>query len=129
MTPDVHPSASRPSLRRRLDHLGIGLAGLCVLHCLATLVVVSALGLGGHFLLDENIHRIGLVLALIVAALAIGRGMLASGRRTPFIVALAGLALMGVALLVPHGTNEFLLTLAGVVIVAVAHWMNLRSAD
>jgi hypothetical protein len=129
MTPDAHSSASRPSLRRRLDQLGIGLAGLCVLHCLATLVVVSALGLGGHFLLDENIHRIGLLLALIVAALAIGRGMLRYGRRGPFYVALAGLTLMGLALLVPHGTNEFLLTLAGVVIVAVAHWMNLRSAD
>ena len=129
MTTDAHPSASRPSLRRRLDQLGIGLAGVCVVHCLATLLLVSALGLGGHFLLDENIHRIGLVLALIVAALAIGRGMLASGRRTPFLVALAGLALMGVALLVPHGTNEFLLTLSGVAIVAGAHWMNLRSAD
>lgn len=129
MTTDAHPSASRPSLRRRLDQLGIGLAGLCVVHCLATLLLVSALGLGGHFLLDENIHRIGLVLALIVAALAIGRGMLASGRRTPFLVALAGLALMGVALLVPHGTNEFLLTLSGVAIVAGAHWMNLRSSD
>lgn len=129
MTTDAHPSASRPSLRRRLDQLGIGLAGLCVVHCLATLLLVSALGLGGHFLLDENIHRIGLVLALIVAALAIGRGMLASGRRTPFLVALAGLALMGVALLVPHGTNEFLLTLSGVAIVAGAHWMNLRSPD
>ena len=129
MTTDAHPSASRPSLRRRLDQLGIGLAGVCVVHCLATLLLVSALGLGGHFLLDENIHRIGLVLALIVAALAIGRGMLASGRRTPFLVALAGLALMGVALQVPHGTNEFLLTLSGVAIVAGAHWMNLRSPD
>ncbi|WP_285712358.1 MerC domain-containing protein [Erythrobacter oryzae] len=129
MTPDAHSSASRPSLRRRLDQLGIGLAGLCVLHCLATLLLVSALGLGGHFLLDENIHRIGLVLALIVAALAIGRGMLRSGRRGPFLVALGGLALMGLALLVPHGTNEFLLTLAGVAIVAFAHWMNLRTGD
>ena len=129
MTPDAHSSASRTSLRRRLDQLGIGLAGLCVLHCLATLLVVSALGLGGHFLLDENIHRIGLLLALIVAALAIGRGMLRYGRRGPFYVALAGLALMGIALLVPHETNEFLLTLAGVAIVAAAHWMNLRRAD
>lgn len=129
MTPDAHSSASRTSLRRRLDQLGIGLAGLCVLHCLATLLVVSALGLGGHFLLDENIHRIGLLLALIVASLAIGRGMLRYGRRGPFYVALGGLALMGIALLVPHGTNEFLLTLAGVAIVAAAHWMNLRSPD
>ncbi|WP_017664527.1 MerC domain-containing protein [Porphyrobacter sp. AAP82] len=128
MTPDALPPANRTIARRRLDQLGIGLAGLCALHCLLTLVVVSALGLGGHFLLDENIHRVGLLLALAVAALAIGRGMLRSGRRLPFAVALGGLALMGVALLVPHGTDEFLLTLAGVAIVSAAHWLNMRAA-
>ncbi len=129
MTPDALPPASRNSLRRRLDQLGLGLAGLCALHCLATLLLVSALGLGGHFLMDENIHRIGLVLALGVAAVAIGWGMLRTGRRLPFVIALAGLALMGIALLVPHGTNEFLLTLVGVAIVSAAHWMNLRAAS
>ncbi|MFY7743846.1 MAG: MerC domain-containing protein [Erythrobacter sp.] len=128
MPPEALPPASRPSLRRRLDQLGIGLAGLCALHCLLTLGVVSALGLGGHFLMDENIHRIGLVLALGVASWAIGWGMLRHGRRLPFAVALGGLALMAVALLVPHGTNELLLTLFGVIIVSAAHWLNLRAA-
>lgn len=132
MTPDALPPSSRSSLpspfRRRLDQLGIALAGLCAVHCLLTLVVISALGLGGHFLLDENIHRIGLMLALGVAAVAIGWGMLRHGRMRPFVIAVAGLALMGVALLVPHGANEFLLTLVGVAIVSVAHWLNLRAA-
>lgn len=128
MTPDTHPSASRPSLRRRLDQAGIALAGLCAVHCLLTLVVISVLGLGGHFLLDENIHRIGLMLALVVAGVAIGWGMLRHGRMLPFAVALAGLALMGAALIVPHGTNEFVLTLVGVGIVSLAHWLNLRAA-
>jgi MerC mercury resistance protein len=76
MTHDALPNANRTTLRRRLDHLGIGLAGLCALHCLVTLVVISALGLGGvvggHYLLDENIHRIGLLLALLVGGLAMG---------------------------------------------------------
>ena len=128
MTPNTHPSASRPSLRRRLDQAGIALAGLCAVHCLLTLVVISALGVGGHFLLDENIHRIGLMLALVVAGVAIGWGMLRHGRMLPFAVALAGLALMGAALIVPHGTNEFVLTLVGVGIVSLAHWLNLRAA-
>ena len=128
MTPETHPCASRPSLRRRLDQAGIALAGLCAVHCLLTLVVISALGVGGHFLLDENIHRIGLLLALVVAGVAIGWGMLRHGRMLPFAVALGGLALMGAALIVPHGTNEFVLTLAGVGIVSVAHWLNLRAA-
>jgi MerC mercury resistance protein len=121
--------ANRTPLRRRLDHLGIGLAGLCALHCLATLLVISALGLGGHFfLLDPAIHRVGLALALLVAIVAIGWGTLRHGRWLPFAVAVAGLALMAAALLVPHGTNEFVLTLLGVGIVSVAHWMNLRAA-
>lgn len=126
---DSLPSASRTSLRRRLDQIGIGLAGLCALHCIATLVVISALGLGGHvFLFDENIHRIGLVLALVVAGVAIGWGLLRHGRLLPFAVALGGVVLMGVALLVPHGIDEFLLTLAGVALVSVGHVLNLRAA-
>lgn len=128
MTSDAFPPASRSSLRRRIDQLGIGLAGLCALHCLATLLVVSAFGLGGHFLLDDYIHRIGLLLAFGAAAVAIGWGIMRHGRRLPFVLALGGLTLMGIALLVPHGTNEFLLTLVGVAIVTAAHWLNLRAA-
>lgn len=122
------PSASRTSFRRRLDQIGIGLAGLCAVHCLLTIVIVSAMGLGGHFLLEENIHRIGLLLALIVAAVAIGWGMLRHRRTLPFAIAAGGLALMAAALVVPHGTNEFVLTLIGVALVSVGHWLNLRAA-
>lgn len=131
MTPDALPPASRSSLRpgfrRRLDQLGIGLAGLCALHCLATLGVIASLGVGGHFLFDESIHRVGLFLALIVAAVAIGWGLLRHGRMLPFVVALGGLVLMAAALVVPHGANEFLLTLLGVSLVSAAHLMNLRA--
>lgn len=126
------PPPNRTSLRRRLDYLGIGLAGMCALHCLVTLVVVSTLGLGGilggHYLLDENIHRIGLLLALVVGGLAIGWGLLRHRRMLPFGIAVAGLALMAVALLVPHGTNEFMLTLVGVALVSAAHLVNMRAA-
>ena len=129
MTPEILPSANRTALRRRLDQIGIGLAGLCAVHCLATLVVISAIGLGGHFfLLDPAIHRIGLALALAVAAVAIGWGLLRHGRMLPFAIALGGLALMAAALLIPHGANEFLLTLAGVALVSLGHLLNLRTA-
>lgn len=122
------PFPSRTPLRRRLDHIGIGLAGLCALHCMITLVVISALGLGGHFLLDENIHRIGLVLALIIGGVTIGWGLLRHRRTLPFVVAMAGLALMAAALMVPHGANEFLMTLLGVGLVSFGHLLNLRAA-
>ena len=122
------PPASRITLRRRLDHLGIGLAGLCALHCLATLMVISTLGLGGHFLFDENIHRVGLALALLVGGVAIGWGLLRHRRMLPFGVALAGIGLMAAALVIPHGADEFLLTLAGVGLVSAGHLLNLRAA-
>ncbi|WP_379922951.1 MerC domain-containing protein [Erythrobacter sp. R86502] len=128
MPQNALPPASRTSLRRRLDQMGIGLAGLCAVHCLLTLLLVSALGLGGHFLLAESIHRIGLALALVVAGAAIGWGYVRHGRVLPFLVALAGLALMAAALVVPHGANEFLLTLVGVALVSGAHLLNLRAA-
>jgi len=129
MTLETPLSANRTALRRRLDQIGIGLAGLCAVHCLATLVVISALGLGGRFFLfNENIHRVGLALAIAVAAVAIGWGLLRHGRVVPFAIALAGLALMAAALMIPHGANEFLLTLAGVALVSLGHLLNLRTA-
>ncbi|PKP95331.1 MAG: MerC domain-containing protein [Alphaproteobacteria bacterium HGW-Alphaproteobacteria-14] len=128
MTHNAIPPANHTSLRRRLDQIGIGLAGLCVLHCLTTLVVISSLGLGGHFLLDDNIHRVGLALALGVAAVAIGWGLLRHRRMLPFGLALVGLMLMGVALAVPHGTDELMLTLVGVTLVSIGHLLNLRAA-
>ncbi|MEE4205343.1 MAG: MerC family mercury resistance protein, partial [Erythrobacter sp.] len=66
-TPSSAGVSPRSPLRRRLDQVGIGLAGLCMVHCAATLMIVSAVGLGGlggHFLLEPAIHRIGLALAL-----------------------------------------------------------------
>jgi len=54
------------SIRRRLDRAGIWLSGLCVLHCLASIVVVSALGIGGQFFMAEEIHRVALVIAMVI---------------------------------------------------------------
>lgn len=121
-------SPSRLSSRQKLDQLGIGLAGLCALHCVATLVIVSGLGLGGHFLLAPEIHRFGLALALIVAAVAIGWGALKHRRAAPFVVAMMGLTFMGGALAVPHGNQEFVLTLIGVGLVSAGHLLNMRAA-
>lgn len=128
LPPSANRTTQRSTFRRRLDQMGIGLAGLCAVHCLATLLLVSALGLGGHFLLEESIHRIGLALALVVAGAAIGWGMLRHGRLLPFLVALGGLALMAAALVVRHGPNEFVLTLFGVGLVSGGHVLNLRAA-
>ncbi|QFT76404.1 MerC domain-containing protein [Erythrobacter sp. THAF29] len=119
-------SDTHTSIRRRFDRAGIALAGLCALHCVATIVIVSALGLGGHFLLEPEIHRIGLLLALIIAAVAIGWGALKHRRAAPFVTAMTGLSFMGGALAMPHGTGEAVLTLIGVALVTAGHLLNMR---
>ena len=38
-------------IRNRLDRFGVLLSGLCALHCVAGLLLVAGLGLGGELLL------------------------------------------------------------------------------
>ena len=120
-------SLIRPNMRRRFDQLGIGLAGLCALHCLLAIALVSTLGMGSHFLADPAIHRIGLLLALIVAAIGIGWGAIRHRRAAPFVTAFVGLTFMSAALFVPHGSQEFTFTLVGVALVATGHLLNIRT--
>ena len=119
---------SNISIRGRLDRAGIWLSSLCLLHCLATIILVSMLGLGGQALLAPEIHRYGLALALIIAAVAIGWGALRHKRPAPFVIAMMGLSFMGGALAVPHGWHEAVLTIIGVSLVSVGHILNLRHA-
>ena len=115
-----------PRLRGRMDRLGIVLSALCALHCVAGIVLVAALGLGGGLLLDPAIHRVGLAIATIIAAAAIGLGAARHRRPAPLLAATAGLALMAGALAVGHGPAEMVLTIAGVALVASGHLLNLR---
>ena len=118
-----------PILRpRHIDHAGLALSGLCAIHCLASIFVISAVGVGGHFLLAPEIHKVGLALAALFAAVAIGWGALRHRRRGPFVVAMTGLTFMGGALAAPHGMHEAVLTIIGVTLVSVAHLLNLRRA-
>lgn len=115
-------------IRGRLDRVGVLLSALCLLHCVAGLVIVAGLGLSGNLFLDPAIHRWGLVLATLIAAVAIGVGAVRHRRAAPFVVAMTGLSFMGGALAVGHGTNEAILTVIGVVLVATGHVLNLRHA-
>lgn len=116
-------------LRDRFDRVGILLSGLCAVHCLATLGLVAVLGLGGGFLLNPAIHRIGLALAIAVGGIALGLGIARHGRREPLIIGGAGLSLMALALITGHGPAEAALTITGVSLLAFAHWRNVRHLD
>jgi|GEM_PF-233308 len=117
------------SIRNRLDRAGMVISGLCAVHCVLSIALVSLLGVGGQFLLAPEIHRVGLALALLIAAVAIGWGVLRHRRRMPFVVAIIGLSFMGGALAVSHGPNEAILTIIGVSLVTLGHILNLRHTN
>jgi len=119
-------SFTLPWIRDRLDRMGLALSCLCAVHCVATVVAVAALGLGGSFLLNPAIHRVGLALAMLIAGVAIGLGAIRHRRRAPFVVAMMGLSFMGGGLAVPHGTEEAVLTIIGVSLLALGHVLNVR---
>ncbi len=104
------------------------LSALCLVHCVAGLVLVAGLGLGAGFLLDPAIHKVGLLLATLVAGVAIGIGAVRHRRAGPFVIAMMGLSFMGGALAVGHGAEEAVLTMIGVGLVAAGHLLNLRHA-
>lgn len=114
------------SIRDRLDRTGVLLSGLCVVHCVLGLVLVSMLGLGGGMLLAPSIHEIGLVVAVVIGAVSLGLGMLRHGRAGPLAIGACGIALMGAAIVIGHGPSEALLTIGGVALVALAHIRNLH---
>lgn len=113
-------------IRNRLDRVGVLLSGLCALHCIAGLLLVAGLGLGGELLFAPAIHRIGLALAIVVGAITLVLGVMRHGDPRPLQVGAAGLGLMIVALVLGHSSAEAFLTIAGVSLLAWAHLRNLR---
>ena len=55
------------------------LSGLCMVHCLATTVLLALLSAAGGMLGAPWIHEVGLTLAMIMGAIALGRGILEHG--------------------------------------------------
>ena len=113
----------------RLDRLAIGLSGLCLVHCLATAVVLGLLASAGGMLGAEWIHESGLSLAMILGALALGRGIVEHGFMMPSAVGSLGVGVMGGALSLPHDGTEALYTVIGVGILALGHHLNRIAAE
>jgi MerC mercury resistance protein len=114
--------------RLNLDRLAIGLSGLCLAHCLASAVVLTVLASAGSFMLHPAFHEIGLTLAMLLAAIALGRGVMQHGYAIPAWVGALGLGVMAGALTLPHDGSEALYSIIGVLIVALGHDLNRRAA-
>ena len=113
----------------RLDRIAMGLSGLCLVHCLATAVALALLSAAGGFLGSPIIHEVGLTLAMLLGAVALGRGVLEHGYMMPVAVGGLGLGVMAGALSMPHDGTEALYTIIGVGIVALGHRLNVMAGD
>jgi hypothetical protein len=110
-----------------MDRMAIALSGLCLVHCLATSVVLAMLASAGGLIVAPIIHEIGLSLAILLGVIALGRGIAEHGFMMPSAVGGLGLGVMGGALTMPHSGIETVYTVVGVAILALGHDLNRRA--
>jgi hypothetical protein len=110
----------------RFDRLAIGLSSLCLVHCVASTVMLALMSAAGA-LLHPLVHEIGLALAIILGVVALGRGIFTHGYMMPAAVGSFGLGMMAGALSLPHGGQEILWTVIGVAVLALGHDLNRRA--
>jgi hypothetical protein len=109
------------------DRLAITLSGLCLLHCLAGVALLSAFAVSGPWL-SHNVHLVGLVLALPLACWALWRGFAQHGQLPVLLLGALGIGLMAISVFVVHGTPvELLASVVGVALLALAHLLNMRA--
>ena len=110
-----------------VDRIAIGLSGLCLVHCLASAILVAMLASAGGILLNPVVHEVGLLVAIGLGLLSLGRGIVEHGFMMPAAVGGLGLGVMSGALMLPHDGNEVVFTIVGVAILALGHDLNRRA--
>jgi len=113
----------------RLDRIAMGLSGLCVVHCVATAVLLGLLASAGGFLGRPIFHEVGLTLAMIIGAFALGLGIRQHGFMMPSAIGGLGLGVMAGALSLPHDGREPVYTVIGVMVVALGHRLNVLAGE
>lgn len=120
------PESSSERSVSRLDRMAIGLSSLCLIHCIATVLLAATLASAGAALANPAWHEVGFVLAILIGAIALGRGYVAHRDLRPLMIGGTGLALMAVGLIRAEGLPEIASTMSGVVLLAIAHRLNAR---
>lgn len=110
-----------------VDRIAIGLSGLCLVHCLASAIMVAMLASAGGMLLSPIVHEIGLLVAIALGIVSLGRGILMHSFMMPAAVGGLGLGVMSGALTLPHDGAEMVYTIIGVGILALGHDLNRRA--
>jgi MerC mercury resistance protein len=110
----------------RWDSLGMGLAGLCLVHCLATSALLALVATAG-MLVSPLIHEVGLLLAILFGIFALVQGVMQHGFMLPAAIGGLGIGTMAGAASMPHGGTEILFTIVGLSILALGHQLNVRA--
>jgi hypothetical protein len=110
-----------------IDRAAITVSGFCVVHCIASAVGVAMLASAGTLLLDPIFHEVGLVIALILGILGLGRGLFQHGFMMPAAIGSLGLGMMAGALSLGHEGGGTVYAVAGVLILALGHDLNRRA--
>ena len=112
-----------------LDFAGVFLSVLCAIHCtLGPLLILFVPALGGFFA-NESFHLILFLTIVPVAGLTFIRCYKKHKSKGTLAAAMTGIALLFVALILGHSYSEALehgLTLAGSVLIVIAHILNIR---
>jgi hypothetical protein len=119
------------SLSRYFDRVAIALSAVCIVHCLAVpfvvvLLPVVALSIGenGHF------HALMLWLVVPTSVAGFALGYKVHFERRIVLLGSAGVLLLALAALWGHdrwpAALEILVTIAGSIVLAYAHWLNFR---
>src|SRR6201996_7401112 len=100
------PESPRERTNNRLDRIAIGLSSLCLVHCIATVLLAATLASAGAALANPAWHEVGFAFAMLLGAIALGRGYAGHRDWRPLLLGGAGLALMGVGLIRAEGLPE-----------------------
>lgn len=122
------PTSIRSRLQNgRIDRIAMALSGMCVAHCIGTAVLLGVLASAGGIFENPLFHEVGLVLAILLGAVALGHGAMEHGFMMPAAVGSLGLGIMAGAMTLDHGWQESAYTLLGVVTLALGHDLNHRA--
>lgn len=127
--PPMLLQASRAVPLDKLDRIAMGVSGLCMVHCLGTAVFFGLLASASGILGQPWVHEVGLSIAMVLGAIALGRGIYEHGFMLPSAVGSLGLGVMAGALSMPHDGSEALFTVLGVSILALGHRLNRMAAN
>ena len=113
------------------DRIAVLISGLCLVHCISTMIFVALLSTAGGALLDPLIHEIGIGIAIALGMFTLGRGVLDHGYIMPAALGGLGLGMMMGAITLGHqgnhGEAEVLFTMLGVGVLALGHDLNYRA--